>query len=339
MGNKLVSIIIPVFNAEEFIENTIKNILLQNYSLIEVILVDDGSTDRSAEIILNYQEKDSRLIYLRQDNQGPSAARNNGLRKATGDYVLFVDADDSLKVNALRDMINESNDSDLLIFGYENVNEENAENNQVVIPSKNETFTLSKFLPLFSEFLEKNILHYVWNKLYRKEVLREVYFDETVKVGEDLLFNIEVLKNVSRLKCTESVYYNHIWFNDNSITLKYHESLFDYRNKQYISAKEFLKYYQSYNDKNITKLKRYYLNKYIACFFNLESPSATMTRVEKNNQIQIIVNEINDEGINEYYNNLPIWQVMYVFLIRHKSVYGIKTLTKVLLPIQKIKRK
>lgn len=338
MEQKVISVIIPVYNAEKFIGETISSILNQNYTKIELIIIDDGSTDGSEKKILDFHDKDSRLVYIKQTNQGPSAARNNGLNKASGDLILFVDADDSLKENAIQNMVNESNGSDLLIFGYENINEEKSEKNQVVLPSIKGTYFLTNCLQSFGELLEKNVLHYIWHKLYTKESVKGVRFDETVKVGEDLLFNIEVLRNVSQLTFTDSVYYNHIWYNQDSITRKYHENLFYYRSKQFHSAKRFLEYHHEYTDSNKIKVKKYFLKKYIACFINMESPEASLSRNDKRKKIKMIISESNIEKLVEHYDDQPSWQRMYIFMMRHELIFGVEVLTKILQPLQTLKR-
>lgn len=98
---ELVSVVIPVYNLEEYIENCIRSIIGQTYKNLEIICVDDGSTDSSADVIKNLIDADSRIIYVYQENAGVSAARNKGLETATGDYVMFVDGDDYLHFQAV----------------------------------------------------------------------------------------------------------------------------------------------------------------------------------------------------------------------------------------------
>ena len=100
-GEIMISVIVPVFNAEEYIENCILSILHQTYPYFELILIDDGSTDHSMNICQKYENEDSRIKVLHQSNQGVSSARNVGILAARGDYITFVDADDTLEREAL----------------------------------------------------------------------------------------------------------------------------------------------------------------------------------------------------------------------------------------------
>ena len=92
--NELISIIIPIFNCEKYIKRCLNSLINQTYKNIEVILIDDGSTDRSSEICKDYSKRDQRIKYIRQNNQGVSAARNRGLDIAKGKYMGFCDSDD-----------------------------------------------------------------------------------------------------------------------------------------------------------------------------------------------------------------------------------------------------
>ena len=101
MNNKYkLSVVVPVYQAESFLEKAIKSLLRQRYENIEIILIDDGSKDRSSAICDGFRLKDCRVRVVHQENQGPSAARNAGLELATGDYIAFVDADDAISKDA-----------------------------------------------------------------------------------------------------------------------------------------------------------------------------------------------------------------------------------------------
>ena len=106
MSNAVVSIIVPVYNTKDYLACCIESLLGQTYTELEIILVDDGSTDDSLDICRNYQMLDSRIHVLHQNNQGVSAARNLGLDAATGDYITFVDSDDELCLNAIEILLN-----------------------------------------------------------------------------------------------------------------------------------------------------------------------------------------------------------------------------------------
>lgn len=122
-----VSIVVPVYNAEKFISRTIDSILEQTYNNIEVILVDDGSTDRSYEICNRYAKYNSNILLLYQKNSGPGAAKNSGIKKSTGEYILFLDCDDTLIDDAIQNLVMQmkSSGSDMVIPIKYNVIDEN----------------------------------------------------------------------------------------------------------------------------------------------------------------------------------------------------------------------
>ena len=185
-----ISIIIPVYNVSEYIGNCLDSILSQSLRDIEVICVNDGSSDNSAEILHKYEKSDNRIIVIDKENQGSGMARNAGLAIAKGKYILFVDGDDWLENNALEKIFKkaEEADTDILIFGglsyYENI-------------GKNGGYSASK-LPkkylnrIFSaKDIKKDIFKFpstCWTKLYKKDFLtaNNILFQD-IKAGQDQL--------------------------------------------------------------------------------------------------------------------------------------------------------
>lgn len=184
MVNKFVSIIIPVYNVEKYLKKCIDSILNQTYQKLEIILIDDGSTDKSALICDLYERADSRIIVKHTSNMGQSAARNIGLRLATGDFIGFVDADDYLEKkyyeNLVRGMNLKSNvsvvcESNMIKEEFEVLNQEQA----------------------ISRVMGGDLETVVWNKLFKKEVIQDTFFPEG-QVHEEIEFNRQYLMN---LKC------------------------------------------------------------------------------------------------------------------------------------------
>lgn len=125
MENLLISVIIPVYNAEQFLGQCLESILQQTYSNLEVICVDDGSTDASLSICQQYSEKDSRVQVIHKDNEGVSCARNRGIACAQGHFVFFVDADDCLDKNALKAcVIHQSRTNTIVALNYDRISKE-----------------------------------------------------------------------------------------------------------------------------------------------------------------------------------------------------------------------
>lgn len=163
----VVSIIVPVYNVEKYLEKCIESILAQTYEQLEVILVDDGSPDRCGEICEQYAKKDSRITVLHQKNRGLSAARNAGIMQASGEYLLFVDSDDYIVAELAEKTVRmaESVKADIVIFDYVAVEEETGREDRSRFKlEKNEVFSLKE--------QPKALLvpPSAWNKLYRREL-------------------------------------------------------------------------------------------------------------------------------------------------------------------------
>lgn len=193
-----ISIIIPIYNCAQYLSRCINSILAQTYSDFELILVNDGSTDESAIICDEYAKKDSRIITFHKDNEGVSSARNAGLRIASGKYISFIDADDSIDKQFLFTLISKDIDVDLIICGYTEIDStSNIVKNQLYnIPSK-QIYKFSEIIKyiLSSTYTNSNLTNSCCNKIYKKSIIDDnnLLFANR-KRGEDWLFNIEYLQ-------------------------------------------------------------------------------------------------------------------------------------------------
>lgn len=327
MNQKLISVIVPVYNAEQFISETIRSILNQTYTHLELILVNDGSSDKSESIIKEWSMKDDRIKSVNQHNQGPSVTRNTALDHSTGDYVLFVDADDEIKSNTLEQLVKRMSETDLLIFGYENHFDREGEKNNLILPHKEAQYSLESFLPEFGRLFKDNLIHYVWNKCYTKEVIEDIRFDEGIKVGEDLLFNLEIMAKARTVSVSKEVLYIHNWYNSESITTKYHEQLFDYRKLQFEKVRDFLMNYHVYSEANRKIIEKQFFKKYLACLVSLESKEADLTGKEKKRRISQIA-RVSKEHQLLTYTERTYWEKLVVFLMKHQFVTLLMFTTK-----------
>lgn len=187
MNQSVVTIILPVYNAEKYLDRCIESLLNQAYKNLEILLIDDGSTDHSAEICRRYSQKDARIQYIRQSNKGVSAARNLGLENSSGEFVAFVDADDMLRPNAIEAMMAATHENtDLVIGSYERFR---CGTGQHVVNSSRE-FSHKDIRDEFAE-LDK-LIDFPWGKLFRRSVISDnnLTFDKNIPYGEDHIFNI-----------------------------------------------------------------------------------------------------------------------------------------------------
>lgn len=187
----LVSIIIPVYNLENYIENCLNSIVNQTYGNLEIICVDDGSRDRSGEIIKAMAEKDSRIIYIRQENAGVSAARNNGLDRAGGDYIMFADGDDYMHFQAVEILMKCITDNKCGFIFADAFNTPRLDEPMSEI--KNYTCEKSDTAFLFSHLDGNQLGRAIWGKIYSKDCINGIRFPEDVTHGEDFCFNASIL--------------------------------------------------------------------------------------------------------------------------------------------------
>lgn len=189
-----VSIVIPVYNVEKYLEVCLDSVLEQAYTDYEVILVDDGSTDRSSQICDAYAQQDTRFRVIHQKNGGLSNARNNGAKAATGDYVFFLDSDDCIHPSLLQKMahIAEEYQAALVQIDFEMVPEEFADYKKN-IEAEEKVFafdTVEAFYNIDKDNKQiaqdiRLITTVVWSKLYRRDLLEKVNFPEDIKLHED----------------------------------------------------------------------------------------------------------------------------------------------------------
>lgn len=207
---KKVSIIIPVYNRENTIERCLDSILTQTYKNLEVIIINDGSTDRSGEIINAYALKDSRILAITKENSGVSDSRNFGLKSAHGDYIQFADSDDWLPERATELLVEalEKNRSDMVIADYCRVRGRQLYQSGAIENAG--TLTRAEFAQVMMEKASDFYYGVVWNKLYRRKIIKKykLQFSEELQWCEDFLFNLEYLKYTAKVEVIkEPVYY------------------------------------------------------------------------------------------------------------------------------------
>lgn len=202
-----ISVIIPIYNVEQFLKQCLDSIINQTYQNLEIILVNDGSTDSSAQICDNYAMKDERIKVIHKENGGLSDARNAGLRKATGDFISFVDSDDLIALDFYHTVVQIAidNDADIVECGFIKFEVEEEFENSTITPE----MSIEVFETEFAlELLIKDYLQpMVWNKLYRKKVLIDLEFP-VGKIHEDVFWTYQVFGNAEKIiKTQEKLYF------------------------------------------------------------------------------------------------------------------------------------
>ena len=203
MENIKISVIVPVYNVEKYIRQCLESIVNQTYSNLEIIVVNDGSSDNSSKIINEYV-KDKRIKIINTENKGVSFARNLAIKNSTGEYISFVDSDDYIKLDAYETLIKKLQDEDILIFNYgrfENSTGELIKENYVSNDEMQES-------PKEYSYLYAKINHSCWNKLYKADYLKKYNFKFLEILYEDVFFNLEVIYSTNNIKIiNETLYY------------------------------------------------------------------------------------------------------------------------------------
>lgn len=321
---KLVSIIVPVYNAEKYLDKCISSILEQTYHNIELILVNDGSTDRSEQICLKHANRDERIVYAKQSNAGPSASRNNGISRSKGDYIQFLDADDYLDNHSVEILVNAIKDVDYVIAGYYNISEISKGNlKKLVTSSMIGTYLKEDLLPYWGELVEEEVFHYTWNKLYKSELIKDlIRFNEDIKISEDMLFNLDYLSNINRIKIINEPIYHHVLYNQESLTKRYHNGLFEMRKITHQYMEAFLKSNSVYQGNNCRVVKELYAKRVITIFIHLCSQK---TRMKNSEKLKIINQIINDDSVRSVIKSFDSRLVskLTAYLIENKRTKSI----------------
>ena len=211
----LISIVIPVYNAEKYLEQCLNSIQNQTYKNFEVILVNDGSMDHSESICMDFVKVDTRFKYFTKVNGGASSARNFGLDNVTGDYITFIDADDWVDENHLEVLMNniKENNSDMAVSSIKKF--DNVSNFEFRVYSNQEKYLLNynklnreEFLVILPKLIyASNSYKIAVSKLFKKELVTNIRFDESIIYGEDLEFFFKLYLNINSISYVDEVTY------------------------------------------------------------------------------------------------------------------------------------
>lgn len=210
--NELISVIVPIYNAEKYLSRCIESILSQTYSQIEILLIDDGSTDQSAQIMEYYSKVDERVRVFHQSNKGVSEARNMGLNLARGEYIGFVDADDTIEPTMYQELLTilQRTESDVAITKWHTV--EDGENRVAIEFEQIEECLSSTTEEVWKKvYFERQgwLLYAIWNKLIVAELAKKFRFEPNVVNGEDIWYSYQILSTASRVVSTSKSLYNY----------------------------------------------------------------------------------------------------------------------------------
>lgn len=325
-NNVKISVIMPVYNVEDYLKKAIDSILNQSLTDFELFLVDDGSIDNSGKICDEYANNDNRIKVLHQKNSGAHIARNNALKRAIGEYVCFFDSDDYIDVNMLSDLytLAKNNDSDAVVSGFY-INTYINNDQYIVldyIPYTRNNVTIDNYHDK-SEFrinayknFDKNMFYPPWNKLFKLSYLIEKNITFPITYRDDFPFVLDVIKDIQNIIITKKQYYHFIRKRSDSETQKFVKNLYEKREEEHLKMIELYKYWGLDNDKNsMEMISRRYIDRIIECMVNLFNKECDSNKVEKK---QLITQYINTNNFNYCIKNaVPqkfYLKIMYLIL-------------------------
>lgn len=229
MKHGKISIIVPVYNAEQFISQCLDSIVNQTYTNLEVIIINDGSTDATGVLCDAYAKKDSRLHVIHKMNEGVSKARNIGFKVSSGDYIQLADADDVLYPTLCEKLVEgmEANNADIVICGFRTTFYENGKCVRAFdLAPEDRVYSIENdLLSEFCMYRESGLMNVSWNKLYKRSIIHEkaVTFPEEIHISDDQFFALQYWAHVTTVCALSDVLYEYRQINKASITAKYHE--------------------------------------------------------------------------------------------------------------------
>lgn len=288
----LVSVIVPIYNAQQYLSACIESILGQSYTDFELILVNDGSTDGSLSVCEQYRAKDTRVIVLNKVNGGSASAKNEGLKIAKGEFVEFVDADDTIDKTYLENMMSGVDDTvDLCVGNMCFVVQRNGETvSQKHFNLESGSFSLKEFLSFYPRYMPQAIFGSPCNKLYRYSLIadNELHFDVTLKNNEDTRFNYAYIAKCNRVFVSNEPFYRYVDHGCASMSKRYIENLFDIYVGTYHCAKAFLKETDMY-DELISFQDKYFIGLVIGAISNIVKKDKISSKKQKIKNIKSIL--------------------------------------------------
>lgn len=286
-----ISVIMPIYKVEKLLDRAIQSVLNQTHSNLELILVNDGSPDNSGDICDYYTGIDYRVKVIHQKNSGVGFARNVGLSLAQGKYIYFVDPDDYIEPDLIKDNfeIAIQNSANVVIFGF--FNEKLKKNGEIIkeeiLPRTKDLITKEDFRLNFRDFYDSTA-DVLWNKLYNKEYLfRNMNKFTNQKVGEDALFNLSLYREIDKVHFNDKSYYHYV-SREGSAVNKYNTQRFEDEFNVACQFENLMKYW-NLETKNVDLIKRRYWSAIFSELRNLSLDNSYLKREEKKEKIKKIM--------------------------------------------------
>ena len=304
--NSLISIVVPIYNVEQYLQKCVDSLINQTYKNLEIILVDDGSPDNCPKICDEYAKQDSRIKVIHKENGGLSDARNAGMKIATGEYISFIDSDDWIKSEMVEDMYNRiiEDNSDLVSSGVLWVDEDGVEIRNATV---SENCVLNTEQAMTELINDGKLKQHVWNKLYKADLIKNIPFDKG-KYHEDVFWSYKVIGEAERISIEKNSYYFYVQRSESIMGEKYSAKRLDALDAMELSCE--------YTKEKFPKLYNNALTVYIgSCMYHLQ---LALTAGADKEVISNIKNRIGYRKNGNVFENLAgkqkLWMHMFVCL-------------------------
>lgn len=312
-----ISIIVPIYNAEKYLENCINSIINQSYYNMQIVLVNDGSTDKSGSICEKYASNDDRILYIEKKNGGLVSARKAGVLNADGDYIGWVDADDWVEANYFESMVNAQNETaaDIVCAAHFHDIAENSE--KIVGTILAGTYDKKDLLPQMlygGSFFEFGIQPHVWNKLFKREILMKTQLkvDDRIVYGEDTAVTYPSILKADKVCITDIAGYHYV---QRQSTISKNKCL--YEKERLTLLMEHLK--QQFNIEGISEILMPQLYQYKKYVLLMRQPQILDERMGCNGQILMPYGGIEQNSKIVLYGAGVLGQRIYRYLEQYRT--------------------
>ena len=290
-----VSVIIPAYNVDRFIGRAIESLQNQTLKDFELLVVDDGSTDRTGQVADRLAERDIRIDVIHTPNQGAAAARNTALDRARGEYVHFVDGDDWVEPTMLADLVRiaDEGEQDLVIAGFY-IETYYGTGDQHTTELKSQPTHVYESREEFRagawRLFDQNLFYTPWNKLFRRSYLEKIHARFRPTFMDDFPFVLDVIRDVERVAVTERAYYHFIRLRAESETSRWRPNIYEKREEEHGWMLDLYEHWGLAGDPaSVEMIQRRYIERLVGCIENVCDPSCTLTRAEKLAQVERMI--------------------------------------------------
>lgn len=313
--NDLISIIVPVYNVEKYINKCIESIVNQTYKNLEIILVDDGSPDNCPKMCDDWAEKDSRIKVIHKTNGGLSDARNAGLSVASGDYIAFIDSDDFIEIDFYEKLYNVIKDTncDISICNLKMVYE-----SKNIIDNTSDTLKITQYstIEAMSALIDDIIRQVVWNKLYKADVIKNILFD-VGKYHEDEFWSYKAIGAANKIAAIDYTGYNYLQRSESIMGNGYSLKRLDAVEAKCLRQDYLNKYFPDLVQKGL-------INLIFTCVYHGQLTVIYLNQSDKNVALNRLKNVFKNHIDNVSINSLSKKQLIWIFIAKISFNYVCK---------------